>query len=372
MSAPARFHYPIPATRAALTALAVVALVGVVWVLNLAADIVIPLVVAWLVANLLSPALLWLVRRRVPTGVAVGLLVAALLGAGYGAGRFVYERLLVFIKAYPHYHAQLLGIGRDLVARLDLPHNPITDFSWHGKLAAWVLSWSGTFVHFLTALVLILVFVVFMLLARPYRDAKLRRALAPNVADTLIQMGDNITSQMARYLGVMSVLGLSAGFLVWLVLTCLHVDFAVTWGALTVVLHFVPTVGAILASIPPILIALVEYYPNYWPAVFTLVAVLTIHQVIGNVVAPLILGEKMDLNPVVILLALVFWSWLWGASGALLSVLLTAAIKIICDNVTLLRPLGAIMAGAPHKPRWWRRQAPAAPTPLADTGPRTG
>jgi predicted PurR-regulated permease PerM len=121
------------------------------------------------------------------------------------------------------------------------------------------------------------------------------------------------------------------------------VDFAVTWGALAFFLNFIPTVGSIAASLPPILLALVQFYPSIWPGVFTLLSILTIQLGMGNGIAPKVLGDQLNLSPVVILLSLLFWGWLWGVVGALLSVPITAALKIVCENIESLQPISVMM-----------------------------
>jgi predicted PurR-regulated permease PerM len=121
------------------------------------------------------------------------------------------------------------------------------------------------------------------------------------------------------------------------------VDFAVTWGAVAFFLNFIPTIGSIVASIPPILLALVQFYPNFWPGLITALVLVTIQLSMGNGIAPKVMGDQLNLSPVVILLSLLFWGWLWGIVGALLSVPIASAIKIVCDNIQTLHPISVMM-----------------------------
>jgi predicted PurR-regulated permease PerM len=126
------------------------------------------------------------------------------------------------------------------------------------------------------------------------------------------------------------------------------VDFAVTWGALAFFLNFIPTVGSMIASIPPILVALVQF-DTFWPAVVTALALLTIQMVIGNGITPKVMGDQLNLSPVVVLISLVFWGWLWGIVGALLSTPIASAIKIVCENIDALKPISILMgSGKPY------------------------
>ena len=157
-----------------------------------------------------------------------------------------------------------------------------------------------------------------------------------------------IAGQISRYLYLQFLISFATGFCVWLALTIIKVDFAVTWGALAFILNFIPTIGSIVASIPPILLALVQYYDpnsdvNWWPAIATAVSLLTIQMVIGNGIAPKVMGDNLNLSPVVVLLSLIFWWWLWGPIGALLSIPIASAIKIVCENIEPLRPISIMM-----------------------------
>jgi predicted PurR-regulated permease PerM len=128
------------------------------------------------------------------------------------------------------------------------------------------------------------------------------------------------------------------------------VDFAVTWGALTFILNFIPTIGSIIASVPPILVALVQFHPSLLPAFATLASVLAIQMIMGNVISPKVLGDRLNLSPVVVLLSLVFWGWLWGFVGAILAVPIASAIRIVCENIEALHPIGVLMgSGRPYR-----------------------
>jgi len=140
--------------------------------------------------------------------------------------------------------------------------------------------------------------------------------------------------------------------LVYLVLLVMHVDFPLTWAAFTFLLNFIPTVGSIIATVPPVLLALIKCYgESFWPAAIVLTLLLLIQQTMGSLVEPKLMGDKLNLSPVVILLSLVFWGWLWGITGALLSVPIAAAMKIVCENIEALKPISVLMGTGKNLPR---------------------
>ena len=206
-----------------------------------------------------------------------------------------------------------------------------------------MLQTSRFFITFISNAILVMIFLVFMLLAKPYANDKLRAAFSPERADALIDITNTISRQIGAYLGALFVISLVTGLVVWGVLEWMGVEFAFTWGLLAFVLNFIPTLGSIVASIPPVLMALVQFAPDIWPAVGVALVLFAIQQTLGNFIAPKVYGDRLNLSPVVILLFLVFWGWLWGITGALLAVPIAAAIQIALAHIPALAPLAVLM-----------------------------
>jgi predicted PurR-regulated permease PerM len=323
--------------------LGILTLIAVGFVLKVAQAVILPLIVAWLLSYILGPVVALLTRRRVPAGVAVLIVLILLAGVCYLGVVFANARLNAFQAAFPGYRPRLTQLHQSLVAAMDIPALGVGKMDWGHMLASFLMTLPAKLVTFVSKLVLVLIFLVFMLLGKPFFKYKIKKAFEPAVSDSISRVLGVISRQIGRYLTVQLLVSLLTGVLVWLALALLGVDFAVTWGALAFFLNFIPTVGSIAASIPPILLALVQFYPNYWMGVACAASLLAIHNGIGNLLTPKIMGDKLNLSPVVILLSLVFWGWLWGVVGALLSVPIAAIIKIVCENVEPLKPISILM-----------------------------
>lgn len=333
-------HQRLSATALSLGLLAVIA-VG--FVLKAAQGVVIPLLIAWLLSYLLAPPVNFLVRRlRLPVFLSVACVVILLLLASWGAGIVIQQRLLGFAKAFPEYQVRLAKILDHYGNLYDLPTFAIQEPNWPAQLGPLVVQTSKFFITFISNAVLVVIFLVFMLLAKPYANDKLRAAF-PDRADTILQVTGTISRQISAYLGALFVISLVTGLLVWGALVWLGVEFAFTWGLLAFVLNFIPTLGSIIASIPPILTALVQHAPHIWPAIGVAITLGAIQMTLGNFIAPKIYGDRLNLSPVVILLFLLFWGWLWGVPGALLAVPIAAAIQITLAHIPPLAPLAVIM-----------------------------
>jgi predicted PurR-regulated permease PerM len=323
--------------------LGVIALIATGVVLKAAQSVIIPFVIAWLLSYLLSPTIEFLHRLKVPRPLAMFITIVLLFGVGYLAFIFLYARLATFAAAFPRYQVRFVEITQDISNRVNLPYNPFADINWARTISGMVVSVSSSLVSILSSMVMVMIILVFMLLGQPYIGYKIKKALAPDEANRFSGIVASVSSQITRYLAVQFMISSITGVLVWLTLKIIGVDFAATWGAFAFFFNFIPTIGSIIASVPPILLAIVQFYPNIGPALLTTAAILVIQMGMGNGVGPKVMGDKLNLSPVVVLVSLLFWGWLWGIVGAILSIPIASTIKIVCESVEELHPISIMM-----------------------------
>jgi len=331
--------------------LGIIALVLVGFVLKAAQVVILPLIIAWLLSYLFAPVVKFLASHKVPTGAAVLAVLLILIGFFYLIGVFVQTRVMSFVGEYDAYASQLSQITSDAMARFNIPESYFKDFDWAGQIGKRLVKLSGSFVSLVSNMGMILIFLVFMLLGKPYSRRKIEQAFAGHQAEKITAVTGSITGQISRYLSIKLAISGVTAILVWTVLVIMKVDFPLTWAVFTFLLNFIPTVGSVIATIPPVLVALVQFYPGFWPAVIVLVLLLLIQQTMGSFIEPKLMGDSLNLSPVVILLSLVFWGWLWGIVGALLSVPIAAAIKIVCENIEALKPISVLMGSGKNLPK---------------------
>jgi AI-2 transport protein TqsA len=191
-----------------------------------------------------------------------------------------------------------------------------------------------------------LIFWVFMMLGKIKFEERLTIAFSEKSA-MVTQNLLNINVQLQSYLIIKTILSLIVGTIVTLVLIIYNVDFALLWGLLTFVLNFIPNIGALIATIGPIIIALLQY--GLGLTTISLAAILfLIHNLIGNLIEPHYLGRHMDLSPVFVLFSLIFWGWIWGIVGMFLAVPIAAAMKILFSNIDPLKPIAILMGSKAH------------------------
>lgn len=346
--------------------LGIIAVVLVGAALREARAVILPLVFAWMLAQLLSPLIVFLAKRRVPAGLAIGFALTILLFIVYWTTAFVSVSAASFLKSLPEYEVQVRNVVGDIIYWTSTRFGSLSSDAISQEIREELLAMFGVMMQFtgvmagaltkiLANIILIFIILAFMLVGRPYGEMKIKQAFAPDTAERVGKIIGTISRQLSHYLSMQFLISLVTGLLVWLTCKLVGLEAAPTWGALAFFLNFIPTVGSILAGVPPVLLALLQFYPSIGPALIILVSIVIINQVLGNILAPKIMGDQLNLSPVVILLSVMFWGWLWGIAGAFLSVVITCSIKIVCENIPLLHPVSVMMASG----KAIRRQAKA-------------
>lgn len=341
------------------------AFVVVVAGMKAAAPLLVPFLLAIFIALICAPSVAWLSQRGVPVGIAIVLIVLAIVLSATLMGTLVGTSIVDFREDLPLYERRLLETFSGLqewLAERGVNFN-LSDWRDNVNPSA-VMQLAGNTLasigNLTTNGVMILITVVFILAEQVrFRD---KLAQARNVpSESLFAIG-RFTDSVHRYLGLKTLTSLVTGVLVGLTLWLLGIEYPMMWALLTFLLNYVPTIGSILAAAPPVLLALVQIGPL--TAVIAAAVQVLINVVIGNIVEPRLMGRGLNLSPLVVFLSLVFWGWVLGPVGMLLSVPLTILVKIALENDPDTRWLGVMLGeGRPLPPE------PLALPPPAENDP---
>jgi predicted PurR-regulated permease PerM len=279
------------------------------------------------------PLVIWLERKRVPYVAAVFLVVAGFAIVLVVIGVFVGTSLNSFYTALPSYQALLEKRISSLQAFLVVNGITITDSLLVHQIdpeavKRWTAGLLRGFGSALFELVMILLTVTFVLLEAPSFPAKLRAILGDPKKELHLFM--KFVYDIQHYMNIKSAISLSVGILVGVWLFILGVDFPILWGFLVFLLRYVPNVGAIIAAIPAVLLAFIEF--GIGRAAQVAVGYLAVEFVLGNVVEPMLMGRKLGLSTVVVIVSLIFWGNLLGIVGVFLCIPLTMTLKFACEN----------------------------------------
>lgn len=311
----------------------VITIIAVGGVLKITAGIVQPLVVALLLSFVLNPLVERLHRIRVPRALAILAVIVLLLGFGSLVAFILYSSVQSVVRQLPLYIDRMLELARQVIEVLELPPNLLTELDITRQLGSYVVSFSGSFLSVLGSLTMVLIFLLFLLLEKPYLRPKVMEALHGPRTERIWRIVGHTNAQIGRYLSVKLVVSLATGLLVWAAFSIIGVDFAFIWGVLSFLFNFIPSIGSIVIGVASVAFAFVQYYPEPNPIFAAAVSMLTIQLVLGNVIDPKLQGDSLKISPVVILFSLLFWGWLWGIIGLFLAVPLTVALKIVFENI---------------------------------------
>ena len=151
-----------------------------------------------------------------------------------------------------------------------------------------------------------------------------------NDPETSIKRVNSISENINKYIAIKTGISIVTGLLVTIFLLIIGVDYPVLWGVLAFALNFIPTIGSIIALIPAVLLTIVQL--GFGDALIVLIGYLVINTIMGNILEPRLMGKGLGLSTLVVFISLIFWGWVLGPVGMLLSVPLTITIKIILDS----------------------------------------
>jgi len=309
------------------------ALVIIIGGINQAQSVLVSFLVAVFLAVLGTPPVLWLERKRIPSVVAVLLVVTGMIAILVIIGGLVGTSLNNFIDALPSYQKRILEEASALKALLAQKGIRVTDkvlLEYVNpeavmRLAVGMLGGLGSA---LSNIILILLTVTFILLEASSFPVKLRAILGdPQQA---FPQFTRFVDNMKRYMIIKTGINLTADILIGIWLSILGVDSPILWGFLAFLLHYVPNVGSIIASIPAVFLTLVQL--GIGRAALTAAGYMAVSFILGNVVEPRLMGRRLGLSTLVVFLSLVFWGSLLGLIGVVLCIPFTMTLKFACEN----------------------------------------
>ncbi|MEX2179194.1 MAG: AI-2E family transporter [Gemmatimonadaceae bacterium] len=341
---------PLGLTPLGRTLLSAASAVIVLAGLRAARPVVGPVVIALLLTIAWAPAANWLRRHRWPatvawlTGIVLGFLFLGLFVL------LVASSLSQLQDKLPDYQPRVSALQQTVAGWLGLlPFDASRLVSSEAAQPEALVGHALRLIRGLTATagaLGVFVFVMaFMMVEAVRYPEKLRNAIDTSV------IGDRLRRfwrSMQNYVTISAVFGLIAGALNTVLLLALGVDFAILWGVGSFVLSFLPNIGFLLALVPPTALALIQF--GFVRAAIVVAGFALINFALDNVIKPRIVGTSLDLSPAVVVLSLLFWSWLLGVAGALLAVPLSLGAKFLFENFDETRWIAHVMSDAKPVP----------------------
>ncbi len=321
-----------PTKTSAIITLA--AIVVIVAGMKAASALIVPFLIATFLALITVRPMLWLQENRVPTVLAALLIVLTIMATLTVVGVVVGRSLAAFTAALPGYQAQLQGLIDGLVRIVAQYTDSEQSVERIGDLInpGWAMGLAATLLNavrdIMTNTLLIVFTMIFILLEASSFPTKITAAFG-DTADSL-DRARRFLDDLGRYLGIKTLVSIVTGLLVWLLTWWLGLDFPKLWGMLAFLLNYIPTLGSIIAAVPAVLLAVVQL--GVGEATATAIGFMAVNIAFGNFIEPRLMGYGVGISPLIIFVGLIFWGWVFGPVGMLLSVPLSMTLKLALEN----------------------------------------
>jgi predicted PurR-regulated permease PerM len=348
------------------TSLLIIAMGVTIFLLHYMSELLAPLAFGLLLFYALDPAVDALERLRVPRWLAaaavLGLTLVTILGGAYA----LQDEALTVVNQLPNGARRLTAIAEGRPRQAPGPLEKVEEAAKElaksdaprpapgvvrvqveePRITATSLLWSGSIgaIAALNQLIMILFLTYFTLLS----DKMFRRKFVELAGPTLtkkkltIEIIDQISSQIGRFLMVQIFTSLLVGMVTWAALAALGLRQAALWGLLAGIFNSIPYYGPLIVSGGLALVAFLQFGTLYMMLVFAGIA-LVITSLEGWLLTPTLMGRVASMNRVAVFVGLLFWSWAWGVWGLLLAVPMMMSIKVFCDHVEDLKPVGRFL-----------------------------
>lgn len=349
----------------------ILGLLAIFFVLKELRHIFIPFVIAYVLFFFYEPLNNYLEKKRIPKGIVIFINIILTVSLLYGISRGIIDSLLQFSDQLPQFELKLNKIVSDVAKSIGIRDYYYTHFNLSRVLKKFdYASFAGgvfsSTLSIFTSVFLVLFFFIFIssghdkvvdAIRARFVEKEIKSSLRKMKKDKNVEGNEivastideniqtmtiqrelkltrtfkDITEQIQKYIITKFLISISVGVVMGLLLWLFGVKFFIIWAAFAVILNFIPNIGSVIAVFLPVLMALIQY-GSFSRALVIAVVLIVVQNIIGNILEPKIYGNRLGLNPLVILISLLMWGYLWGIVGMFLSVPLTAVLKIIISN----------------------------------------
>ena len=321
-----------------------ISIIAVVFVLKTLKGIFVPIVVAIFLTYLFAPIVELLAKIKIPRVLTLFILLAIVFLIGTFFAQIIISNIKEFLNYWPTVENKLLtriGVLLNTYLKIDttnlfsiLQSQRITD------LFSNVVSRSFSFVGQFLLTLLILIFIY---LSYHNYPRLIKKAFNRQRAKEIFMVLDNINKQIINYIMVKTLISAGTGILTGVACAVLGIKFAVMWGTLAFLLNYIPYIGSLAAVVFPITLSIFQFPHSYIPLIAA-ASLIAIQFTIGSYLDPEMMGNKFNLSPILIIISLFFWSYVWGVVGAFLAVPIVAVVKIVIQNIESFKFIAVLMS----------------------------
>ena len=318
--------------------------------LTLGKDLLIPMVLAvfiWYLINILADSIASLKYRnfRIPRTLCFILALVVIFGSLTLFTNLISNSINNVIRTAPTYEANVEKLLDEGAALMGLEESPqLKELIRKIDLGKILQGLGVTLAGFIGNAGLILIYTLFIFLEQKGFLPKIDNMVSDDSQRAKVRkIMNRIYSDTKTYIGIKTLTSLLTGVISYVIMERVGLDFALFWALLIFLFNYIPTIGSIVATLFPSLLALVQF-PGTGPFLVVAIGVTATQMVVGNIIEPRLMGNTLNLSPLVILLSLALWGSIWGIPGAILCVPITVLMAIIFSNFEATRPFAVMLS----------------------------
>ncbi len=325
--------------------------VTIFFILHTGQKLIIPFILAvfiWYIINVLSFAIMRLkiAGKSLPASlryIASVLVIVGILSLFFS---FITQNVSQVIQVAPEYQEKIEPMIDKVYGWLPFEEPPpIKEFVAQFDFSALIKSVAGALGGLAGNAGLISIYVMFLFLEQRSFGPKIKGMARGNIKENeVFKIIEQIDRDTRKYIGIKTLSSMTTGVLSYAIMAWAGLDFAAFWGLLIFFFNFIPTVGSILATAFPSVLALIQFEEPSKVAV-VIGGIVATQVLVGNLLEPRLMGNSLNLSPLVILLSLSLWGSLWGVPGMFLCVPITVIAMIICSHFAQTRPIAVLLSG---------------------------
>jgi len=334
--------------RTTLLLVIAVLLIGVI--LRHTAHVFIPFAIAAICFYIFKPVLHILHERlKIPRFLAVVAVLILFIAISVLIGYALYSSLRLLLSNYGFYAERVTTLITTIIDRynINIPDNGalFEELGLRDTIRDVLFAFSGESFSFLSGLVVVIIFLLFMLLEEGKFTSSMNVAFSEEQATRIRSIIRDVNAKVTRYLSTKLMISTATALVVFVGFSLLRVDAAFVWAVLTFLFNFIPSIGSIIITLLSALFVIIQFAPNWAPVIAAVTLISVTEIIFGNIIEPRLLGRSLNINTVIIILSLLIWATIWGVAGMFLAVPLTAVIISVLDAIPLTKSVSAMMVG---------------------------
>lgn len=319
--------------------------------------ILIPFTLALIISFVFEPFFSWMKSKKIPQAIAIIIVLISIIILANIASVFIVASVNTFSANFSVYEDKFIALINSLIVSLKISSQEIqnitdslkiTNLLKQGSITSFLTNFLTGFLGIFGDFLLILLYVIFILSELGSIKERVKIAFederASNISRTLEKIFKDVRTYISGKTIISLVLGISCGFVLWI----FGVDFYFIWGFLIFITHYVPNIGALFGISLPAIVMFLQFDNLITPIIVTAILI-ALDNIIGNIIEPKVLGDRLNLSPLLLLMSLFMGEYVWGIIGMVLSVPIVSMLKIVLMNFEFTKPVAILMSYKPSE-----------------------